>query len=101
MLHISKDEQRKRLQSRVDEPDKHWKFSAGDLAVREKWDVYQRAYEKALKATSTRDAPWYVIPADSKRHRNLMIAQLLVRTLKDMKLRAPASDPALKGLTVV
>ena len=100
MLHISKDEQRKRLQSRIDEPDKHWKFSVGDLAVREKWDVYQRAYEKALRATSTPDAPWYVIPADSKRHRNLMIAQLLVKTLKDMKLHVPVADPALKGLTV-
>ena len=100
MLHISKDEQRKRLQSRIDEPDKHWKFSIGDLAVREKWDIYQRAYEKALRATSTPDAPWYVIPADSKRHRNLMIAQLLVKTLKNMKLHVPVADPALKGLTV-
>lgn len=100
MLHISKDEQRKRLQARIDEPGKQWKFSVDDLAVRKKWDAYQRAYEKALAATSTDDASWYVIPADSKRHRNLMIAQLLVETLKEMRLEVPPADPALKGLTV-
>ena len=100
MLHISKDEQRVRLQARVDEPGKQWKFSMDDLAVRKKWDTYQQAYEKALVATSTADAPWYVIPADSKRHRNLMIASLLVKTLRGMKLRVPPADPALKGLIV-
>ncbi|MDM0067996.1 PPK2 family polyphosphate kinase [Variovorax sp. J31P207] len=100
MLHISKQEQRVRLQERVDQPDKHWKFSLDDLAVRKKWDAYQAAYEKALTATSTDDAPWYVVPADSKHHRNLMIAGLLVKTLKDMKLRVPDADPALKGLVI-
>ena len=100
MLHIGRDEQRERLQARVDTPGKQWKFSLGDLEVRQKWDVYQRAYEKALAATSTAHAPWYVIPADSKRHRNLMIAQLLVKTLEQMKLEAPPPDPALKGLIV-
>jgi PPK2 family polyphosphate:nucleotide phosphotransferase len=100
MLHISSDEQRTRLQERIDTPGKQWKFSRGDLAVREKWDAYQSAYEKALAATSTGHAPWHVIPADSKVHRNLMIAQLLVRTLKDMKLQLPPADPALKGLVV-
>ncbi|MDM0048609.1 polyphosphate kinase 2 family protein [Variovorax sp. J22R115] len=100
MLHISKDEQRSRLQARVDDPGKHWKFSMDDLAVRKKWDAYQQAYENALTATSTPYAPWYVVPADSKRHRNLMIAQLLVKTLKDMKFKTPSSDPALKGLVV-
>ena len=100
MLHISKDEQRSRLQARVDDPGKHWKFSMDDLAVRKKWDSYQQAYENALTATSTPYAPWYVVPADSKRHRNLMIARLLVKTLKDMKFKTPPSDPALKGLVV-
>ena len=100
MLHISKDEQRARLQARIDEPGKQWKFALGDLEVRKKWDAYQEAYEKALVATSSDDAPWHVIPADSKRHRNLMIAQLLVKTLKGMKLRVPDADPALKGLIV-
>ena len=100
MLHIGRDEQRERLQARVDTPGKQWKFSLGDLEVRKKWDAYQRAYEKALAATSTALAPWYVIPADNKRHRNLMIAQLLVKTLEQMKLKAPPPDPALKGLVV-
>ena len=100
MLHISKDEQRSRLQARVDDPGKHWKFSMDDLAVRKKWDAYQQAYENALTATSTPYAPWHVVPADSKRHRNLMIARLLVKTLKDMKFKTPPSDPALKGLVV-
>ncbi|RZL86481.1 MAG: polyphosphate kinase 2 family protein [Variovorax sp.] len=100
MLHISKDEQRKRLQARIDEPDKRWKFSMGDLEVRKKWDAYRGAYDKALRATSTSHAPWYVVPADSKRHRNLMIAQLLVKTLRGMKLETPPADPALEGLVV-
>ncbi len=100
MLHISRDEQRERLQARIDTLAKQWKFSMGDIEVRRKWDAYQRAYEKALTATSTDEAPWYVIPADHKRHRNLMVAQLLVRTLKDMRFEPPASDPALKGLVI-
>ena len=100
MLHISLGEQRERLQARIDEPDRQWKFSRDDLVVRKKWGAYQRAYEKALAATSTAHAPWFVIPADSKLHRNLMIARLLVKTLRDMKPRAPAPDPTLKGLIV-
>ncbi|WP_038201159.1 polyphosphate kinase 2 family protein [Xenophilus azovorans] len=100
MLHISRDEQRERLQARIDSPGKQWKFSMGDLAVRTKWADYQRAYAKALGATSTRHAPWYVIPADSKLHRNLMIARLLVRTLRGLDLRPPPADPALQGLRV-
>jgi PPK2 family polyphosphate:nucleotide phosphotransferase len=100
MLHIGKDEQRKRLQARIDEPAKNWKFSLDDLEVRKKWSAYQRAYAQALEATSTKAAPWHVIPADSKTHRNLMIAQLLVKTLEDMELAVPAGDPALKGLVV-
>ncbi len=100
MLHIGRDEQRARLQARVDTPGKQWKFSLGDLEVRKKWNVYQHAYEKALGATSSAHAPWHVIPADNKRHRNLMIAQLLVKTLEQMKLKAPPPDPAFKGLMV-
>ncbi|WP_225784589.1 PPK2 family polyphosphate kinase [Xenophilus sp. Marseille-Q4582] len=100
MLHISKDEQRKRLQARIDEPDKQWKFALGDIDARRKWGDYQRAYEKLLPATSTAHAPWHVIPADSKRHRNLMVAQLLIQTLKGMKIATPVGDPKLKGLKV-
>ena len=100
MLHIDKDEQRARLQARVDTPGKQWKFNTGDLEVRTKWSAYQQAYENALEATSTEHAPWYVIPANNKRHRNLMIAQLLMKTLRQMKLKAPPADPALKGMIV-
>ena len=100
MLHISKDVQRERLQARIDEPDKRWKFQMTDLDVRKKWDDYRRTYEKTLAATSSTHAPWYVVPSDSKRHRNLMIAQLLVKTLREMKLKAPPADPALDGLVV-
>ena len=100
MLHIGTDTQRERLQARIDDPAKNWKFSLGDLEARKKWDVYQRAYAHALDATSTEVAPWYVVPANSKTHRNLMIAQLLVKTLKDMKISEPAADPALLGLVV-
>ncbi len=100
MLHISRDEQRKRLQARIDEPGKRWKFQAGDLAVRKKWAPYALAYEYALAATSTPYAPWHVVPADSKVHRNLMVAHLIVKTLKDMKLTLPPADPAFEHLVV-
>jgi len=100
MLHISKDEQRARLQERIDTPGKQWKFARADLDVRLKWDAYQHAYEKALAATSSEHAPWHVIPANSKSHRNLMIASLLIKTLEDMDLQLPPADPALKGLIV-
>jgi PPK2 family polyphosphate:nucleotide phosphotransferase len=100
MLHISKKVQRERLQARIDEPDKRWKFQLPDLEVRKKWEAYQHAYEQALRATSSPCAPWHVIPADSKRHRNLMIAHLLVKTLRDMALTVPPADPSVDGLVV-
>jgi PPK2 family polyphosphate:nucleotide phosphotransferase len=100
MLHIGKDEQRQRLQERVDDPTKHWKFSLGDLEVRKQWDDYQAAYESLLNATSTAWAPWTVVPADSKTHRNLMIATVVRDTLKALKLRYPPEDPALSGLRI-
>jgi polyphosphate kinase 2 (PPK2 family) len=100
MLHISSEEQRTRLQARIDDPSKHWKFSLGDLEVRKQWDQYMKAYERGLRATSTKLAPWYVIPADDKLHRNLMIAELLVSTLKSLKLKPPPANPELKGLLI-
>ena len=100
MLHISKDEQRIRLQERIDDPEKHWKFSLGDLEVRKQWDAYQQAYADAISATGTAWAPWTVIPADSKTHRNLMIATLIVSALRALKLPPPPADPALIGLKV-
>jgi PPK2 family polyphosphate:nucleotide phosphotransferase len=100
MLHIGFEEQRERLQERVDDPDKHWKFSLGDLDVRKQWPDYQRAYEDLLGATSTPWAPWTVVPADSKTHRNLMIATLVRDTLKALNLRFPPEDTALTGLRI-
>ena len=101
MLHISAEEQRQRLQERVDDPVKHWKFSLGDLEVRKQWAQYQQAYEALLRATSTPHAPWTIVPANSKTHRNLMIATVVRDTLKKLKLRYPPSDSQLKGLKIV
>ena len=100
MLHISKDEQRARLQVRLDDPAKHWEFSLGDLDVRKRWDDYQAAYSAAISATGTRWAPWTIVPADSKTQRNLMIATALKATLSGLKLRYPTGDKALFGLKV-
>lgn len=100
MLHIGFDEQRARLQERVDDPSKHWKFSLGDLAVRKQWAEYQQAYENLLEATTTPWAPWTVVPANSKTHRNLMIATLVRDTLKALDLRFPPEDPTLMGLRI-
>ncbi|RYX96095.1 MAG: polyphosphate--nucleotide phosphotransferase [Comamonadaceae bacterium] len=100
MLHISFDEQRERLQARLDDPEKNWKFEMGDLDARKKWPQYQAAYENLLGATSTPWAPWTIVPADSKTHRNLMIAAVLSETLKKLELRFPPADPALKSVKV-
>lgn len=99
-LHISRDEQRQRLQERLDDPNKQWKFNPTDLTQREKWDDYQRAYEQAIRATDAEHAPWYVVPANSKTHRNLVVATILLETLTAMKLTFPAPDPALTVVTV-
>ncbi len=100
MLHISQDEQGARLQDRLDDPTKYWKFSLGDLDARKQWKQYQQAYEDLLNATSTPWAPWTVVPANSKTHRNLMVATLLHQKLHELDLRYPAKDPALKGLKI-
>jgi PPK2 family polyphosphate:nucleotide phosphotransferase len=101
MLHISKDEQRVRLQARIDDPSKHWKFDVSDLDARKHWDKYQAVYRDALAATSTEYAPWYVVPADSKTHRNIMIAELLLRTFESLKLEYPPPKESLRGVRVV
>jgi PPK2 family polyphosphate:nucleotide phosphotransferase len=100
LLHISKAEQRLRLQDRLDDPTKHWKFAVGDLEERTRWDDYQAAYSAAVAATGTPWAPWTIVPADSKTHRNLMIATAVKQTLQGLKLRYPPGDPALAGLKV-
>ena len=100
-LHISRDEQRKRLQDRIDDPDKQWKFDPADLDKRKQWDDYQRAYEQAFGATDADDAPWYIIPADSKTHRNLMVATLLLEIFQGLKLAFPEPDRKLSKLKIV
>jgi len=92
-LHISKKEQRERLQARLDDPHKHWKFNAADLKERDKWKAYQKVYEETLGQTSTKEAPWYIIPADRKWYRNWLIAKILVDLLENMHLKFPESDP--------
>ena len=101
MLHISFDKQRERLQERIDDPDKHWKFDLNDLEARKQWAAYQAAYEAMLNATSTPWAPWMVVPANSKTHRNLMIATLVRDALLALGLRYPPANPALDGIRIV
>ncbi len=95
-LHISKEEQKKRLQERVDTPQKRWKFNPKDLEERKLWSDYMRAYEDALMATSTEFAPWYIVPADSKTNRNIVISSVLKEALRDLKMSYPQPewDPA-------
>jgi PPK2 family polyphosphate:nucleotide phosphotransferase len=88
-LYVSKDEQRKRFLDRVKDPKKHWKFSAADLGEREYWDDYMQAYEDALNSTSTKWAPWYVIPADHKWVSRAMVANILTTTIKSLDLKYP------------
>jgi PPK2 family polyphosphate:nucleotide phosphotransferase len=91
-LHLSKDEQRKRFLARIDEPEKNWKFSTGDIAERGFWKQYMKAYEKCLGATSTRDAPWYVVPADDKENARLIVSRIVVDTLEELKMTYPKTS---------
>jgi len=88
-LHLSKDEQRKRFLERLTNPDKHWKVSDADVNERQYWDDYQNAFEDAFRHTSTKWAPWYVIPADHKWVARVLVASILTRAIKDLKLKMP------------
>jgi PPK2 family polyphosphate:nucleotide phosphotransferase len=99
-LHISKAEQKLRLQERLDNPEKHWKFDAADLEERKSWDSYQTQYARAIRETDSQHAPWYVIPADSKTQRNLAIASIVLETLEQMKLAYPPGKPELAKLKI-
>jgi PPK2 family polyphosphate:nucleotide phosphotransferase len=100
-LHISKDEQRERLQARLDDPQKHWKFDPQDLEERKLWDEYQDAYTELLQETDADHAPWYVIPADSKTHRNLAVASVIKETLASMKLAYPEPREDYAAIRVI
>ncbi|WP_219114165.1 ADP-polyphosphate phosphotransferase [Janthinobacterium sp. UMAB-56] len=93
-LHLSKEEQRKRLLARIDEPDKNWKFSAADIAERAYWDDYMLAYGHALAATSTADTPWFIVPADDKHNARLIVSQIVLDALLGLKLGYPVVSAA-------
>jgi PPK2 family polyphosphate:nucleotide phosphotransferase len=99
-LNISKEEQRKRLQARLDEPDKHWKFNKADLADRAMWDDYQRAFEEAITETATDHAPWYVVPANRKWYRNLVVSSILIETLERMDPKYPEPEEGLDQVVI-
>jgi PPK2 family polyphosphate:nucleotide phosphotransferase len=97
-LHISKDEQKRRFQERIDDPDRRWKISEADFAERKFWDDYTDAYEEVLTRCSTEHAPWYIIPADKKWFRNLAVSHIIAETLKDMKMKFPPPTVDVKKL---
>jgi polyphosphate kinase 2 (PPK2 family) len=88
-LHINKEEQKQRLQARLDDPEKHWKFNPDDLKERLLWKDYEEAYEDVLEKTSTEWAPWFIIPSNHKWYRNLVITKIIVQALEEMKLQFP------------
>ena len=92
-LHVSKDEQRRRLLDRIDTPDKNWKIQASDIEERKFWKQYRQAYESCLAATSTRDAPWHVVPADDKLSARLFVSQIILDTLEGLDMSFPATTP--------
>jgi len=99
-LHISKDEQRERLQARLDNPRKHWKFNKDDLAERRLWDDYQQAYTDMLERTSTDAAPWFVVPADRKWYRNLVVSSIVIETLENLHLPYPGAEEDLDEVVI-
>lgn len=99
-LHISRDEQRERLQARLDEPTKRWKFSEGDLAERERWDDYQRVFGDALARTTSHHAPWYAVPADRKWYRDWAVLEILVAHLEAMDPEYPEAPPGLDDVVI-
>ena len=100
MLHVSRDEQKQRLTERLTDRTKNWKFRAGDLEDRARWDDFDKAYRGILRNTSTKHAPWYIVPADDKDVRNLLVAETIADTLEGLELRYPEADPSIVGLRV-
>jgi PPK2 family polyphosphate:nucleotide phosphotransferase len=99
-LHVSKEEQAERLRARLDDPDKHWKFNKADLKARARWDEYMEAYEQVLARTSTDAAPWYVVPANHKWYRNIVVASTIVTTLESLDLEYPEAEENLDGVVI-
>jgi polyphosphate kinase 2 (PPK2 family) len=99
-LHISKDEQKRRLEERLENPEKNWKFEHADLSERKLWDQYRKAYEAALAETSTDWAPWYVVPADKKWYRNLVVSEILIHALDGLDMSYPPPLPDLDTVII-
>jgi PPK2 family polyphosphate:nucleotide phosphotransferase len=99
-LHIDKDEQKERLQARLDDPAKRWKFRRGDLDDRLHWTDYMAAYEEALSRTSTEHAPWYIVPANKKWYRNLVVATVLAEALERLDIQVPEPEEDLRGIVI-
>lgn len=99
-LHIDRDEQKQRLQARLDDPTKHWKFRLGDLEERKLWSDYMQAYEDVLSRTSTEYAPWFIVPANRKWYRDLVVSSVLVDALKSLKMKFPEPEEKLDGVVV-
>jgi PPK2 family polyphosphate:nucleotide phosphotransferase len=100
MLHISRDEQKARFEERIEDESKHWKFRVGDLEDRRRWDEFTKAYRGILERTSTKWAPWFVVPSDDKDVRNYLIARCIADTLESLELEYPAPDPSLAGVEI-
>jgi PPK2 family polyphosphate:nucleotide phosphotransferase len=96
-LHLSREEQRQRFLARIDDPDKHWKFSRADMVQREAWDDYMVAYEDCIRATSTADSPWFVVPADDKLNARLIVSRIIVDTLARLELSYPSVSEERKA----
>ena len=99
-LHISKDEQKRRFEDRLNEPDKNWKFKKEDLKERAFWDQYQDAFETMIERTSTKDAPWYVVPSNNKKYRNEIISNLLIETLSGLNMEFPPAADGLDNIVI-
>lgn len=99
-LHIDKEEQRQRFQERLDDPAKHWKFNVSDLAERKRWDQYMAAYEDVLHKTSTDSAPWYIVPANHNWYRNLVVSEILVKTLENLQMSYPQPEEGLDKIVI-
>ncbi len=99
-LHISKDEQKERLQDRLDRPEKNWKFETGDLGPRSQWDDYMKAFEDVLEKTSTDDAPWYIVPANRKWYRNVAVSEIVIQTLEGLDMSFPPPEDGLDQIVI-
>lgn len=99
-LYISKDEQKRRLEDRLNQKEKHWKFNPGDLVERELWDDYMEAYEALLSKCSTKEAPWHIVPANHKWYRDYIVTQTILTAMEDMKMAYPAAAPGLDKIVV-